>query len=62
MDDEISEPKYDIKKFKFENFKGHQVVIEDSDFEIYFNDSKTYLAKNMNGVTMVVYRIKKAEA
>lgn len=62
MDDEISNPEYDMKKFKNDNFKGNQVVIKDTDFEIYFNDKKTYLAKNMNGIMMVAYRIKKVEA
>lgn len=62
MDYEISNPEYDMKKFKNDEFKGYQVVIKDSDFEIYFNDNKTYLAQNMNGIVMVVYRIKKVEA
>lgn len=68
MGDEVINPQYNMTQCKKKIypeanvFKGYYVSIADSDYEIYFNYKKTYLAKYMNGSLMVMYQLKRMEA
>lgn len=68
MGDEISNPEYTMNQCKknlypeSDVFKGYYVSIANSDYDLYINNKKTYLAKYMNGTLMVMYQLKRMEA